>query len=265
MIESPSNPQVRRIRRLRSRKHREAEGEFFVEGIAPVLTALEANADIRLLVVAPTLLSSETASGAAADFEAKGGAVLRLGAAAFASVSDRDNPVGLGAVVRRETLGLADVEVDDGALLVALDEVGSPGNLGTIIRTAGAARAGVILLGTTTDPWHPTAVKAAMGATFATPVARCTDVNELLDWARAREVTVVTTSARAATVYWDATYPGPCLILLGSEGTGLAPDVLARGDLQVRIPMEGRVSSLNVAVAAGILLYEARRPRASTR
>ena len=101
---------------------------------------------------------------------------------------------------------------------------------------------------------------ASMGALFAVPVARAADPAEFFVWAAGSAVTVITTSAKARTSFWEAGYRRPLALLLGAEGAGLPDDVLAAGDLQVRIPMTGTAESLNLAVAAGLLLYQARRP-----
>ena len=116
-----------------------------------------------------------------------------------------------------------------------------------------------MLVGPATDPFDPVAVKASMGALFGLPVALARDAGEFFAWAGDRGVTVITTSARATVSFWDASYPRPLALLLGAEGTGLPGEVLARGDLQVHIPMVGTAESLNLAVAAGLLLYEAMR------
>ncbi len=118
----------------------------------------------------------------------------------------------------------------------------------------------MVLIGAAADPFDPAAVKASMGALFAVPVARAADPAEFFAWAAGSAVTVVTTSAKARTSFWEAGYPRPLTLLLGAEGAGLPDDVLAAGDLQVRIPMTGTAESLNLAVAAGLLLYQARRP-----
>jgi TrmH family RNA methyltransferase len=195
-----------------------------------------------------------------AEQEARGVRVAHLSGAIFATLSDREGPTGLGAIVRARTARLEDLPVRPDAPLIALHEVGNPGNLGTIIRTADAAGAGgVVLLGETTDPFAPAAVKASMGALFAVPVAHVAAPDDFFAWAAAHGVAVVTTSARATTTHWSARYPRPLALLLGSEGEGLPADLLARGDLQVRIPMAGTARSLNLAVAAGVLLYEVRR------
>ena len=261
LISSAANPVVKRMRLLGDRRHRRREGAFVVEGIQPVWQAIEAGADVEILVVAPDLLDSAAAARMVAAQDAAGVRVARLTAELFARVSARDGPSGLAAIVRARVPGLASVRATPDAVFVALHEVGNPGNLGTIIRTADAAgAAGVVLIGAAADPYDPAAVKASMGALFAVPVARAADHAEFLRWAAGSGVTVVTTSARAQTSFWEAGYPRPLALLLGAEGSGLPDDVLAAGDLQVRIPMTGTAESLNLAVAAGLLLYQARRP-----
>ena len=258
LISSAANPVVKRMRLLGDRKHRRREGAFVVEGIQPVWQAVEAGADVEVLVVAPDLLGSRTAGMVAAQ-EAAGVRVARLTGQLFARVSARDGPSGLVAIVRGRIPGLASLPVTPESVFVALHEIGNPGNLGTIIRTADAAGgSGVVLIGAAADPFDPAAVKASMGALFAVPVARAADPAEFLAWAAG--LTVITTSAKARTSFWEAGYARPLALLLGAEGAGLPDDVLAGGDLQVRIPMTGTAESLNLAVAAGLLLYQARRP-----
>jgi RNA methyltransferase, TrmH family len=261
LISSAANPVVKRMRLLGDRRHRRREGAFVVEGIQPVWQAVEARADVEILVVAPGLLDGSVAARMVAGQEAAGVRVARLTTELFARVSARDGPSGLAAIVRATVPGLASLVVTPGSVFVALHEVGNPGNLGTIIRTADAAGgAGVVLIGPAADPFDPAAVRASMGALFAVPVARAAGPAEFLAWAAGRGVTVVTTSAKASTSFWEASYTRPVALLLGAEGAGLPDDLLAAGDLQVRIPMTGTAESLNLAVAAGLLLYQARRP-----
>jgi len=262
LISSAANPLVKRIRALADRKHRRREGAFLVEGVQPVWQAVEAGADIEVLVVAEGLLGGGAAARMVMEREFAGVKVARVTSELFARLSDRDGPSGLAAIVRARPAGLAALRVAPHSVFAALHEVGNPGNLGTIIRTANAAGAdGVILLGDTTDPFDPAAVKASMGALFTTPVARAPGVDGLFAWARDSGVSVVTTSGSAGQAYWDAEFPLPLVFLLGPEGPGLPAGVLSLGDRQVRIPMEGTAESLNLAVAASLLLYEAKRRR----
>ncbi len=261
-IESAANPLVKRIRALENRREREAQGVFFVEGIAPVWAAVEHGAPLELLVVAPDLLTSEPARRMVAAQERAGVRVVTMGGEVFARIATREHPSGLGAIVRMGRQSLDALAVTPDALFVALDSVGNPGNLGTILRTVDAVGAsGVVLIGDSTDPYHPNAVKASMGTLFNVPVVRVGDLAAVRAWCTAHGVATVTTSAHAPQAYWTATYPAPALVLFGSEGQGLPSDVVAGGDLAVHIPMYGSATSLNLAVSVGVLLYEMRRRR----
>ena len=264
LITSGANPVVKRVRLLADRKHRRRAGAFVVEGTQLVWQAVEAGADVEILLVAPGLLGRSAAArrltAMIAGQEERGVRVARLSDEVFTRISGREGPSGLAAIVRRRLAGLAGLAAGPAAVFVALHSIGNPGNLGTIIRTANAAgAAGVVLVGQTTDPFDPAAVKASMGALFTLPVAHAATPAEFFGWAAAVGVTVVTTSARAGQSFWDASYPRPLALLLGAEGAGLPSEVLARGDRQVQIPMSGTAESLNLAVAAGLLLYEVNR------
>ena len=264
LITSGANPVVKRVRLLADRKHRRRAGAFVVEGTQLVWQAVEAGADVEVLLVAPGLVGRSAAAGRVAAMiagqEERGVRVARLSDEVFTRISGREGPSGLAAIVRGRLAGLAGLAAGPAAVFVALHSIGNPGNLGTIIRTANAAgAAGVVLVGQTTDPFDPAAVKASMGALFALPVAHAATPAEFFGWAAAAGVTVVTTSARAGQIFWDASYPRPLALLLGAEGAGLPSGVLARGDRQVQIPMSGTAESLNLAVAAGLLLYEVNR------
>ncbi len=256
-IESAANPLIKRIRALEQRKGREREGVFVVEGIQPVWQAVESGAGIDTLIVAPELLTSAPSREMVARQRAAGVAVAEVGAAVFARIASREHPSGLAAIVRMARRSLADLAVTPDARFVALHEIGNPGNLGTILRTVDAVGGdGVLLVGAGTDPYHPSAVKASMGTLFRVPVVQVDDLAAAQAWCRARGIALITTSDRAPHDHWDVTYPAPSLLLLGNEGRGLPPEVIAAGDLAVRIPMLGSADSLNLAVAAGVLLYE---------
>jgi RNA methyltransferase, TrmH family len=260
VISSAANPLVKRVRALSDRKHRRRESAFVVHGLQPVWQAVEAGADIEVLLVAPDLLRHSGALEMVDAQEAHGVRIARLTGDLFGRISDRDGPAGLAAIVRATPSRLGDLAVPAGGLFAALHEPGNPGNVGTIIRTVSAAGASaVILVGSSADPYDPVAVKASMGALFTVPVAVAESGAEFLAWAVAAGVTVAAATGRAAMSCWDASWQLPLALLLGSEGTGLPADLLAAADLQVSIPMTGTAESLNLAVAAGVLLYEVRR------
>ena len=256
IITSPANPLVKRIRKLADRKQRRNEGVFVVDGVQPVWRAIDAGADIETLVVAPELIEGGPAERMVAEFEAAGGVVTRLGRAVFASISEREGPTGVAAIVRQSAPQLVDLPVGTDSVFVALYQVANPGNLGTIIRTADSfGAAGALLIGPSADPYAPAAVKASMGSLFALPVVHVAEAIAVFDWARTAGVSTIATSARGSEPVPEVSFPKPSIVLFGSEGGGLPADVVDRSDLAVRIPMRGTASSLNLAVAAGIVLY----------
>ena len=260
-ITSTANPLIKRLQRLLAqRKQRQAEGTFVVEGIRGVWQALESGADVELLVLAPDLLTSEPAWAMLEREWDAGRRVVTVSPAVYAGLAEREHPSGLAAVVRMTSTSLDALPVDREALFVGLYQVGNPGNLGTILRTLDAVGGtGLITIGDATDPYHPAAVRASMGALFTLPVASVREPAALRAWCREQGIGIVTTSDRAPIEHWSARYPERCLLLFGNEGEGLPEALLAAGDMAVRIPMYGGADSLNLAVAAGVLLYEVRR------
>ncbi|WP_189081291.1 TrmH family RNA methyltransferase [Mangrovihabitans endophyticus] len=260
IITSAANPLVKRMRQLADRKHRRRAGAFVVDGVQPVWRAVEAGCEIEALVVAPELLAGSPAMRMVAEQEAAGTRVARISRELFLRLSERDGASGLAAVIRGRVRDLGELTVRPDAVFVALHEIGNPGNLGTIIRTADATgAAGVILVGDTSDPYAPSAVKASMGSLFAVEVAHADTLDDLFDWAAANGVRTVATSGGAADDYRDIRYPTPLTVLLGSEGRGLPADALEHSDDRIKIPMVGTAESLNLAVACALMLYEVRR------
>lgn len=266
-ITSAANPLVKRVRRLLTdRRFRQREGVFVVEGGQPVWRAMDAARTgdrfrVEQLVVCDELLRPEAARDMVRDFEDAGGRVARVSAELFERLSERDGPAGVLALVRAATTTLGALTVGDDATIVALEHVGNPGNLGTIVRTADAAGASaVVLIGTGADPFDPAAVKASMGSVFAVPVVRADGLAEFLTWTRDVGARVVATSGSASDTHWGAAYRTPTVLLFGAEGPGLSDAALSGADTTVRIPMTGTAESLNLSIAVAVLLYEARRP-----
>lgn len=256
IIASTSNSTVKAIRALRHRKERERSGRFYVEGIRLVGEAAEVQATVEVCVVAPELLSSEYGWKTVELLQARGATRLEVSAEVFRSLSLKEGPQGIAAVVRQQWTVLDDVYPDRELCWIALQEVQDPGNLGTILRTSDAVgAAGVILVGDATDPYDAGAVRASMGATFSQRLVRAA-LPEVMNWKRRHGVSLIGTSDAASRDYLSVSYPRPLLLLMGSEREGLRTGVSASCDNVVRIPMVGRSDSLNLAVATGVMLYE---------
>lgn len=260
IVTSTKNPTIKEIRKLQKRHHREASGFCYVEGIQPVLRAIENGMHIELLVYAPELLKSDVAMATLKTLQERNIRTLAVHSDVFEDISDRDNPVGIAAVVKPRYRELQQLEAGNSSILTALHDVKNPGNLGTIIRTIDSvAGHGIVLMGQTADPYDPACIKASMGTVFNIPVVKVSDPEDFLKWCKQKSVSLITTSAKAKHLVADAAFTYPCAVMLGSEAQGLPPKLLDAGDLPVRIPMYGQASSLNLAVAAGIILYEVKK------
>lgn len=247
---------VKQLRQLRSPAERERTGTFYIEGARIVAQAVQTGADIEFGVIAPGLLNNEHALNAVNTLLSRGIRVVELSNAEFESISFKDNLQGIGAVVRRRSESLLNAPVSEQMTWVALDGVGNPGNLGAIMRTCDAVGCtGLLLLGNTTDPYHPAAIRASMGSFFALRMIRA-GFGEFIEWARANGCTVVGTTPTAQQEYRDAAYPPSRLLLMGSERLGLSATQQAACNLLVHIPMVGTCDSLNLGVATSIVLYE---------
>lgn len=256
MITSFTNQKVKFIRKLEQKKYRQESGQFFIEGLHIVGEAVQTGAPIQSLVVAPDLLVSEFGESLLAHHAVKNVDRIDVSEEVYKKIARKEGPQGIGALVRQEWCALDDLQVNADALWVALDAVADPGNLGTIMRTAEAIGVeGIILLGNSTDPHDPTAVKASMGALFSLTLTQTT-WEDCRAWAASSGIAIVGTSDHAQVDYQNIQYQRPLVLLMGSERHGLNPEMETACDHMVRIPMEGRGDSLNLAVATAVVLYE---------
>jgi TrmH family RNA methyltransferase len=255
VISSPANATIKRIRALRHRRERERTGTFYVEGIRLVGDAAEAGADVETCIIAPELLSSEFGGATAGRLTEHGAARLDVSAGVFRSLSEKEGPQGIAAVVRQRWAALDAIRPGEELCWIALDAVQDPGNLGTILRTSDAVgAAGVILLGGT-DPFDPGTVRASMGAIFWQRLVRASP-GALRVWKDRHGVLAAGTSDAASQDYREIDYRHPLLLVMGSEREGLSADAQGLCDVTARIPMVGHSDSLNLAVATGVMLYE---------
>ena len=242
---------------LRSRKSREREGLFLVEGVRSAGEALDARTEIRFGVVAPRVLELAGGARLVERLEAAGLEIHHVDDAELAGLSDTQAPQGVLLVCREPTVALQDLAGDPLRLLV-LDGVQDPGNAGTLVRAAAAfALQGVVTLDGSVDPFNPKVVRACAGALFRVPVLRAA-WSDLLPWLRGRGVRLLIADAAGADVGGADASP-PWALVVGSEAAGVREEVAAEATQVVGIPMPGGTDSLNAAMAGAILLYVLRR------
>ena len=259
-ITSLSNPVIKDIRALSQKKNRDRSSSFMAEGLKLIIDALEQDWHINTLVYAKAAKANPGVEQAAAKTVALGGLVLEVNEKVLSAITRRDNPQMVCGIFEQRYASLGSLKAHENQTFVALDRVRDPGNLGTIIRTADAAGAsGVILVDETTDPFSLETIRATMGSIFAVPLARA-DADTFLDWCGRQDADVVGTHLDGAIDYRAIDYRRRATILLmGNEQAGLPEALAERCDSLALIPQAGRADSLNLAVATGIMLYEARR------
>lgn len=256
VITSTANQRIKRMRALRLRKERDETGLAFVEGIRSVVEAVQVEAPIDVIVVCEALLKGRTAWDAVNTARSRDIEVMAVDETVFRSLSRRDGPQGVAAVVRQRWESLDRTEPALGETWVVLESAADAGNIGTIIRTCDAMGAeGVILLDHTADPYDPVAMRASTGAVFTRRLARAS-FEGFVDWARRHDVTIVGTAGDAPEGYRTADYGARTAVLMGSERAGLPARYRTACDGVVSIPMRGRADSLNLAVATALVLYE---------
>jgi RNA methyltransferase, TrmH family len=252
-----SRAEERLVRGLRTRKHREAQGLFLAEGMRVVEDAMAAGLVLRLAVVAPSLEDTERGQ-ALRERLTRATTVRPVSDAQLASLAPTETPQGLLLVVEAPTTRLAELAPAGWATVLLLDGVQDPGNFGTLVRAADAfAAAAVIALPATVDPWNAKAVRAAAGSSFHVPIVQATHA-EAGAWLRDHGFSVLAADA-AGTPVERVARQGRQALIVGNEGAGLTAAAAALADARVAVPIAGRAESLNVAVAAGVLLYELTR------
>lgn len=255
-ITSRNHPWIRRLRSLHNRAERDRAGAFLVEGVRFLTRAMEQDAIIETLVAAPELMNSPFGRAQVRALRRSGVRYAEVTADVFHTLAQSDDPQGVAAVVRQRWARLSDMPAEAGGCWVALSAVQSPGNLGTLVRTCEAVGAGgVILLSDGPDPYNASAVRASMGAVFATRFVR-SSLSELTRWKQRHGVRLVGTAPSANTDYRQVAYNEPVILFMGWERQGLSVEEQAVCDTLVRIPMVGRCDSLNLAVATSLMLYE---------
>jgi RNA methyltransferase, TrmH family len=263
-LTSPRNPRVQAAAGLRQRRARDESGLTLVDGSRELTRALQGHADVVEVFADEAVL--DDAGRAAVRLAAERGAtIVTVAPAVLAKLAYGNRGEGLVAVVRIPDTGLDRVELPDDPLVVVLEGVEKPGNLGAVLRTADAAGAdAVILAGPRTDLFNPNAIRASLGTMFAVPVAAAPSA-QVRAWLARHGIAILAARVGGAATWTEVDLAGPVAIVLGSEAEGLT-DAWTGGDVTaVSLPMLGVADSLNVSITAAVLLYEARRQRALPR
>jgi TrmH family RNA methyltransferase len=260
VVTSLTNDRVKLIRSLDMRKARRDTGLFVAEGASVLMAARENGWRPRILVHGAEARDSPAHRGLIDWALREGTEGLEVSHAVLEKLAAKENPQNLMGVFEQRWAALPEVKsLSKSALWVVLDEIRDPGNLGTIIRTVDAVGAGgVILVGNCCDPYQREAVRATMGSLFAVPIVKV-ERAAFIDWVSGWPGDRVGTHLDATADFRDGAYAGPTLLVMGREGPGLSDEVGAICNRLVKIPMAGKLDSLNLAVATALMLYEIKR------
>lgn len=261
-IISVQNPGIKRVARLRTKKTREAKGLTLVEGFREVRQALHAGLRFSCVYICREGVY-HCSDEFIAELEAKNVKLFDCGCAVFDKMSYGDRKEGVMALVEQPVWTLETLKLSPKALVVVMERVEKPGNLGAVLRTAdGAGVEAVLVCDELTDVYNPNVVRSSLGAAFTVPTVTCTN-KEAVEFLRSKGIRTCAAVVQAEEYYFKKDLTGPVAIVLGSEQDGLSEFWRRHADENVRIPMIGKVDSLNVSVAGAIMLYEVVRQRSA--
>lgn len=261
VITSTKNQKIKDAVKLMDRRQRDQTGLMLIEGVKELALAIKDGVSISRLFYCEDLFRGSEEQIILNKAEAHGAELIQVGANVFEKLAYREDSFGLLAVARQPIKTLNDIPLKKSPLIIVVEGVEKPGNLGAILRSADAAGVdGVIVCGKSTDIFNPNVVRASIGTVFTVPVIKAT-TSDAIDWLKKKGIKMIATTPRAETDYFDADLKSPCAIAMGSEHEGLSETWLNEADVLVRIPMKGESDSLNLAMSTTIMLYEAVRQR----
>jgi len=256
-----SNTTVKRLRSLRDKKGRRAEGLFLAEGLRIIAEARDSGRLPEIVAFSAEGAAHPLAAEIIAATEAAGGEAIETTPDILTKMSGKDNPQMLLGAYRAADTSLERIDRSAAPIWIVAQALRDPGNLGTILRTGDAVGAGgLILVDDSADPFSVEAVRASMGALFTQQIATAR-WPEFVQWLRSGEGQLVGTSLRASVDYRLPRYEAPTFILVGNEAHGLPPAYEDECDVRVKIPMLGKADSLNAAMATAVMAYEVLRQR----
>jgi len=260
-ITSVKNPKVRDAIKLNDRRQRDLTGLMLIEGVKELALAIKGGVSISRLFYCEGLFKGPEQDIILKAAAAQSAELIPVSTHVFEKMAYREDSFGLIAVAKQPIKTLNDIPLKKPPLVIVVEGVEKPGNLGAIIRSADAAGVDcIIVCGKSTDIYNPNVVRASIGTVFTVPAVKTT-VSEAINWLKENGIKTIATTPQAELEYFDADLGGPCAIVMGSEHEGLSETWLSIADLLVRIPMMGLADSLNLATATTILLYEVVRQR----
>ncbi len=258
-ISSAQNPKIKNIIRLSKAKERREQGLFLIEGARELSLALSAGYVIESVFFCSSLFSKTDypeVLNTIADSK-----IFEVSEAVFQKVAYREGSDGLLVLARPKPHALSDLKLSGTPFVIVLESVEKPGNLGAILRTADAAQAdAVIICDPATDLYNPNVVRSSVGCLFTVPTAICSS-EEALSYFEQKGIKTFAAELQASQWYQDTDFTAPSAVIMGTEADGLTPFWLDNANKRIKIPMRGKIDSLNVSVSTAVITFEAMRQR----
>ena len=256
MITSPQNERIKHLVQLQQKSSlRRQEGLFVVEGRRELLHCINADYEVK------TIFVDNQKDDALLDIDSKNAEIIEVSPKVYEKIAYRESTEGVVAIVKARKKTLQDFAQKENPLYVVIEAVEKPGNLGAILRSADAAGVdGVIVCDPLTDLYNPNLIRASIGAIFTVPTVACTS-EECIAWLKENKIQILTAQLQDSSLYYDVDMKKATAIVMGTEATGLTQQWRKAADKHIRIPMCGKLDSLNVSVSSAILMFEAIRQR----
>jgi TrmH family RNA methyltransferase len=255
IITSAQNPQIKEILRLQKPRERKEEGVIMVEGYQEILMAIGAGFEIEKLFFCQDLAGKKRIE------KIEDNKIISVVPLVFKKIAYRENPDGFLAIAKSKILELEEIKLSKNPLVIVLESVEKPGNLGAILRSADAAGAdAVIISDQRTDIYNPNVIRASLGTVFTNQVS-VSSAKEIQKWLGKNKIKSFATTPEADKFYTEVNYKTGIAIVMGEEHKGLSAEWLEKADEKIKIPMVGKIDSLNVSVSTAIILFEAVRQR----
>ena len=261
-ISSLQNPAIKRILQLQEKsRSRKKEGVFVVEGLREIRLALKGNFEISEVYYCEGMISSEEVSELLQKQKTTA-LITEIPSEVYKKIAYRGSTEGILSLVNFKDIGIKNLKINSKKPLILVAEAPEkPGNIGALLRTADAAKVDAVLIANPkTDTFNPNIIRSSVGCVFTTNIAEGTTA-EILEFLKNRKIAVYAAELEASKIYSSIDFTGACAIVVGTEATGLSKEWLENSDQNIIIPMQGEIDSMNVSVAAGIIVFEAKRQR----
>jgi len=257
LISSAQNPKIKHILALEKPRTRREENLFVLEGVKELELALQAKYTLQSVFFCPDIISEAVVKTIVRDHNL----LIPVAKSVFEKTAYRESTGGIITIAQQRRHSLSDIKLSTNPLILIIESVEKPGNLGALLRTADAAALdAVIICDPQTDFYNPNVIRSSLGCVFTNQLASAQS-EETITWLKEKNVTIYCTYLQASTIYHKQDFRKSSAIVMGTEATGLSDLWVNAADANIIIPMEGKIDSMNVSTAAAVVIFEAKRQR----